>query len=291
VPPHVTTFFQTYCIHCHGTTKPKGDFQTGLLKVSANAADAENWQLVLDNLQLGEMPPKDARQPQPAEVEQVTSWIQNELSRAAAELKGTGGEVVLRRLNRVEYENTIADLFDVHGNFAAGFPDDLREHGFDNNGGALMLSSAQMQEYMKAADFILARAIAPPQQPQTVSKTFTLHDGNRRAIELTQNNLANRLETFDRLTPQEKANTRKMEEAVKANPDSYGYRFPVLENGELRPPKTSDGPHLDAVMTVQNYFSGEPQLGLPAGRGWYRVSGGLCAEERRQARAAEVHRP
>ena len=271
VPPHVTTFFQTYCIHCHGTTKPKGDFQTGLLKVSANAADAENWQLVLDNLQLGEMPPKDARQPQPAEVEQVTSWIQNELSRAAAELKGTGGEVVLRRLNRVEYENTIADLFDVHGNFAAGFPDDLREHGFDNNGGALMLSSAQMQEYMKAADFILARAIAPPQQPQTVSKTFTLHDGNRRAIELTQNNLANRLETFDRLTPQEKANTRKMEEAVKANPDSYGYRFPVLENGELRPPKTSDGPHLDAVMTVQNYFSGEPQLGLPAGRGWYRV--------------------
>ncbi|MBL8827819.1 MAG: DUF1587 domain-containing protein [Planctomycetaceae bacterium] len=26
------------------------------------------------------------------------------------------------RLNRMEYENTIADLFDVHGNFAAGFP-------------------------------------------------------------------------------------------------------------------------------------------------------------------------
>lgn len=272
VPPRVTTFFQTYCIHCHGTTKPKGDFQIGLLKVSANVADAENWQLVLDNLQLGEMPPKDAKQPQPAEVEPVTSWIQNELSRAATELKGNGGEVVLRRLNRVEYENTIADLFDVHGNFAAGFPDDLREHGFDNNGGALMLSSAQMQEYMKAADFILARAIAPPQQPQTVSKTFTLHDGNRRAIELTQKNLANRLETFDRLTPQEKASTRKMEEAAKANPDSHGYRFPVLENGELRPPKPTDGPHLDAVMTVQNYFSGEPTLAYP-GRlaGWCKV--------------------
>ncbi len=34
----------------------------------------------------------------------------------------------------------------------------------------------------------------------------------------------------------------------------------------LRPPKPTDGPHLDAVMTVQQYFSGEPQsLGLPAG--------------------------
>ena len=271
VDPQVTAFLNRYCVECHGATKPKGDFPIGQLKVSANRADAENWQLVLDNLQLGEMPPRDAKQPQPAEVEQVTSWIQTELSRAAEELKGTGDEVVLRRLNRVEYENTVADLFDVHGNFAAGFPDDLREHGFDNNGAALMLSAAQMQEYMKAADFILTRAIAPSQRPQTVNRTFTLHDGNRRAIEGARKNLADRLAKFDSLTPQEKANTLKMEEAARANPDSHGYRFPVLDNGELRPPRPTDGPHLDAVMTVQNYFSGEPQVGLPAGRGWYRV--------------------
>lgn len=274
VAPAVAKFFQTYCINCHGGTKPKGDFRVDALKIAANAAEAENWQLVLDNLQLGEMPPKDAKQPKPAEVEQVTAWIQKELSRAAAELKGTGGEVVLRRLNRVEYENTIADLFDVHGDFTAGFPDDLREHGFDNNGAALMLSSAQMQEYMKANEFILARAIAPATRPETKSKTFTLHDENRNSMEASRKNLARRLEKFDSLTPQEKANTRKQEEEAKANPDSHGYRFPVLENGELRPPKPTDGPHLDAVMTVQRYFSGEPQshrhfnLSRP---GWYRV--------------------
>jgi hypothetical protein len=102
-------------------------------------------------------------------------------------------------------------------------------------------------------------------------KTLTLHDGNRRAIDAAAKNLAMRLSKFDNLTPQEKVNTRKMEEALKANPDSDGYRFPVWDNGELRPPKPTDGPHLDAVMTAQNYFSGEPQLGLPAGRGWYRV--------------------
>ena len=271
VNPQVTAFLKLYCVECHGVTKPKGDFRVDALKIAANSADAENWQLVLDNLQLGEMPPKDAKQPTPAEVEKVTGWIQSEISRAASVLKGTGGEVVLRRLNRVEYANTIADLFDVHGDFTAGFPEDLREHGFDNNGAALMLSAAQMQEYMKAADFILARAIAPAKRPETVSKTLTLHDGNRRAIELTRKGLADRLANFDRLTPQEKANTRKMEEAAKADPESHGYRFPVLDNGELRPPKPTDGPHLDAVMTVQNYFSGEPQLGLPAGRGWYRV--------------------
>jgi hypothetical protein len=271
VDPQVTAFLKRYCVECHGATKPKGDFRVDALRIAANTADAENWQLVLGNLQLGEMPPKDAKQPTPADVEKITSWIQSEIARAAVALKGTGGEVVLRRLNRFEYENTIADLFDVHGDFTAGFPEDLREHGFDNNGAALMLSAAQMQEYMKAADFVLARAIAPPTRPETMSKTSTLHDGNRRAIEIARKGLENRLANFDKLTPQEKANTRKMEEAVKANPDSHGYRFPVWENGTLRPPKLTDGPHLDAVMTVQQYFSGEPQIGLPAGRGWYRV--------------------
>ena len=252
VDPQVTAFLNRYCVECHGATKPKGDFQIGQLKVSANQADAENWQLVLDNLHLGEMPPKEAKlHPKPAEVKPVTEWIQSELSRAASALKGTGGEVVLRRLNRVEYQNTIADLFDVHGDFTAGFPEDMREHGFDNNGAALMLSAAQMQEYMKAADFVLARAIAPAQRPETVSKTFTLHDGNRMGIEISRKGLADRLANFDRLTPQEQKRTREAEAAAKANPDSHGYRFPVVENGTLRVPKPTDGPHLDAVMTVK----------------------------------------
>ncbi|MDA1316346.1 MAG: hypothetical protein O2968_23780, partial [Acidobacteria bacterium] len=100
VDPQVTAFLKRYCIECHGATKPKGDFRVDALRIAANAADAENWQLMLDNLQLGEMPPKDAKQPTPAEVEKVIGWIQSEISRAASVLKGTDGEVVLRRLNR-----------------------------------------------------------------------------------------------------------------------------------------------------------------------------------------------
>lgn len=278
---HITAFLKRYCIECHGPKMPKGDFRMDELKISATAADAENWQLVLDNLHLGEMPPEDAMQPKPAEVEQVTAWIQNELTRAAAELKGTGGEVVLRRLNRVEYENTIADLFDVHGDFTAGFPEDMREHGFDNNGGALMLSAAQMYEYMKAADFILARAIAPAKRPETKSVTFTLHDCNRMAMESARKNLEDRLAKFDQLTPFEQKHTRQIQEAALKEP-ANGYRFPVLENGSLRPPKPDDGPHLDAVMTVQQYFSGEPRTNrhFPIRQpGWYRVKAVAYAQK------------
>lgn len=274
IDPQVGRFLERYCAGCHGPTDPEGDFRIGELAVATNQAAAERWQMVLDNLQLGEMPPEEARQPTPAEVEAVAAWIRGEISRAAAALGG-GGEVVHRRLNRAEYENTIADLFDVHGDLAAGFPDDLREHGYDTNGGALMLSAAQMQEYLKAADFILARAIAPPTRPEPLKKTFTLHDENRHAMEAARRNLASRLERFDSLTPQEQAGTRRMEEAARAEPESFGYRFPVLEGGTLRPPRPSDGPQLDAVMTVQQYFSGQPQshrhtqVRRP---GWYRVT-------------------
>ena len=272
VDPRVPAFLKTYCIDCHGLKKQKGDFRVDELKISATAADAENWQLVLDNLHLGEMPPKDAKlHPKPAEVEPVTAWIQSEISRAASVLKGSGGEVVLRRLNRAEYQNTIADLFDVHGDFTAGFPDDTLDHGFDNNGAALMLSAAQVQEYMKAAEFVLARAMAPAKRPETVSKTLTLHEGNRRAIEVTRKGLDDRLANFDKLGPVEQKHTLQIQAEAKDDP-AYGYRFPVRENGTLRPPKPDDGPHLDAVMTVQQYFSGEPSISFPGRQaGWCRV--------------------
>ena len=272
VDPRVPAFLKTYCIDCHGPKKQKGDFRVDELKISATAADAENWQLVLDNLHLGEMPPEDAKlHPKPAEVEVVAAWIQSELSRAASVLKGTGGEVVLRRLNRAEYQNTIADLFDLHGDFTAGFPDDTLDHGFDNNGAALMLSAAQVQEYMKAAEFVLARAIAPAKRPETVSKTLTLHEGNRMALENNRKNLERRLTDFERLTTDEKKRTLDMQAKMKIDA-AYGYRFPVRENGALRPPKPGDGPHLDAVMTVQQYGSGAPSLSFPGRQpGWYRV--------------------
>jgi|GEM_PF-3085843 len=77
VTPAVTAFFQTYCSGCHGPKKQQGDFRVDALKIAASTADAENWQLVLENLQLGEMPPKDAKQPKQTEVEQVTRWIQS----------------------------------------------------------------------------------------------------------------------------------------------------------------------------------------------------------------------
>ncbi|MBL9115093.1 MAG: DUF1592 domain-containing protein [Verrucomicrobiaceae bacterium] len=219
----VTAFMQTYCMSCHGEKKHKGDFRVDTLQISQTAADAENWQLVLDNLHLGEMPPEDEKQPKPAEVEPVTEWIQGELRRAALALSGQKGEVVLRRLNRFEYENTIEDIFDVRGDFTVGFPEDAVSGGFNNNGGALMLSAEQLGEYMKAADFILSRAIVTKPRPETRLVTFTLKDieDRRKAREEERlRRLGGKDDPGYTLTPAEK----KRREQQKAT-GNYGEPF------------------------------------------------------------------
>jgi hypothetical protein len=152
VPPKLRTFFSTYCSQCHGAETEEADFRVDtMLKVSATAVDAEYWQLVLDNLNLGEVPPEGENQPSDAERESVTEWIEGELRRARKALVGNTAEVVLRRLNRTDYQYTIDDLFDVRGDFTSGFPADARAEGLDNNGAALMLSSEQITQYMQAA--------------------------------------------------------------------------------------------------------------------------------------------
>ena len=129
---NLRTFFTTYCVKCHGPDAQEADFRVDRLRVSESVGDAEYWQLVLDNLNLGEMPPEVEKQPAEKEREAVTSWIDAELRRARRVLSGESGEVVLRRLNRTEYEYTIEDLFGVRGDFADGFPADATAESFDN---------------------------------------------------------------------------------------------------------------------------------------------------------------
>lgn len=172
----VTSFFAKYCNDCHGPQKQEGDLRLDTLPVSQTDADAEHWQSVMDKLHLGEMPPEDAKRPSLAEVEPVTAWINGELRRARAALGGQKSEVVLRRLNRLEYESTIEDLFGIRGDFAVAFPEDATGGGFNNNGAALSLSAEQVSEYLKAADFVLNRAIMLKPRPETKSVVFTLAD-------------------------------------------------------------------------------------------------------------------
>lgn len=163
-------FIQGYCVKCHGPDEDKGDYVLHEFftregdQWKVDVSDPENvyvLQDVLDQLNLGEMPPdkKGVKQPKSAEVKAVTQWLTNTL--LALEEGERSNVTVLRRLNRVEYRNTLRDLLGLDGltkDLTADFPADEEVHGFTNIGEALNLSDSHLESYLEAADEYVRRA-------------------------------------------------------------------------------------------------------------------------------------
>ncbi len=84
--------------------------------------------------------------------------------------------VVLRRLNRTEYQNTVRDLLGIDTDLKELLPLDSSAGGFDNVGEALHISSFLMDRYLEAADRALNVAIANLPQPPLVQKRYSLKD-------------------------------------------------------------------------------------------------------------------
>ena len=98
------------------------------------------------------------------------------LAQATDKVDAAQGRVVLRRLNRTEYQNTVRDLLGVDVDLKELLPLDSSAGGFDNVGEALHISSFLMDRYLDAADMALNVAIANLPQPPLVQKRYSLKD-------------------------------------------------------------------------------------------------------------------
>ncbi len=167
----VRPFLTRHCQECHSGEKPKGHFRLDDL---AGSRAEEKWQTVLQQLQSGEMPPKKKPRPPEQEVRATVEWI---TAKAAARRRAQG-RVVLRRLNRVEYQNTVHDLLGVDVDLKEALAVDGSMDGFDNVASALHLSSYALMRYLEAADKALTAAIANRPAPPTVKKRLILKDSH-----------------------------------------------------------------------------------------------------------------
>ncbi|QDU92889.1 DUF1592 domain-containing protein [Lignipirellula cremea] len=179
----VKPVLQQHCLKCHGEQKQAADFRLDTLGVDFQAGDAEGWTDVLDRLNLGEMPPPKEKQPSAAQRKLLVDWITGELQQAAAAKRSTGGRVVMRRLTRYEYNNTLRDLLGVDLDYAKDLPPEPPStEGFLNNGSTLEVSPLQIEYYLAAARRGLSEAIvtgAPPEPIQfRIEKTDTGKIGN-----------------------------------------------------------------------------------------------------------------
>lgn len=272
LPKEMTGFLNDYCIQCHGPKKSKGDFRVDKLQKISTVVHAEEWQLILDNLHLGEMPPEDEKQPKTAQLNKITEWIESELRQARKVLKGHTGEVVLRRLNSQEYEYTINDLFGYYGDFTSAFPEDAKEEGFDNNGASLMLSAAQVKEYMNAADEILKDLVKTGNKPKIHNVTFNLNDKNKSDWKRQPKDRERKRKQLDKLPPKEQKDFRDKE--VNYKKDLYwNFVYPVWENGKLRAPKPDDKPGTDYAYYKKGFGYQDPSPPVHIrDAGWYRFT-------------------
>src|SRR5688572_28660188 len=172
----VAAFLALHCMECHEGDRAKGDFRLDRLpRDLADDASRERWLVVLERVRAGEMPPEKKPRPAQGEVRQLTDWVHAGLKAADAK-RAAEGRAVLRRLNRVEYENTVRDLLGTDVDLREMLPPDTSLHGFDNVGDALHTSSFLMERYLEAADAALNMAIANGPQPPLVKKRYLLKD-------------------------------------------------------------------------------------------------------------------
>ncbi len=189
----IRPILKKHCLECHGATDPAKDFRIDQLTGNFDdVATQQRWQKLLKRVKAGEMPPKMKPRPSEKEVQALVDWI--DAQTAAATAKRTAeGRVVLRRLNRVEYENTVRDLLGVEVNLKEQLPQDGAADGFDNVGAALHTSSFLMEKYLEAADAALNVAITNrPKPPVSVKKRYSLTDTH--VVKTTTENVYRKLD-------------------------------------------------------------------------------------------------
>ncbi len=173
----VQPFLVQHCVKCHGPEKAEAKLRLdGLEADFINKPHSVHWVEVLNRINLGEMPPEDEPKPEAAELEPVTDWITAELGLARDRAQSTGGKILLRRLTRFEYANTVRNLLNVE--FVEGesplekLPPDGSIGGFDRVSKALLLDPSLMEAYLTVAQDVADRAVAfrPPLVPERVRR-------------------------------------------------------------------------------------------------------------------------
>ena len=161
----VRPFVEANCVACHDAKTRKGDLDLTGFQTSASVAnDLDSWDLVLEQLEAGTMPPAKAKKhPSAQERAEVVAWIKAIRQAEATRLAGDPGLVPARRLSNAEYDRTIRDLTGVDIRPTREFPvDPANEAGFDNSAESLTMSPPLVKKYLEAARKVADHLVLKP---------------------------------------------------------------------------------------------------------------------------------
>ena len=156
-------FLAETCFRCHS-----GETHEGALNLEKLGTDLQDlsllniWTRVHDRIANREMPPKSESRPNTAQTQKFLSELSDDLNRADLIHRRT----TLRRLNRVEYEKTVCDLFGINISLKDLLPEDSETAGFDTVGDGLGISAEHLLGYLQASDQLVTKILEPdPKAP------------------------------------------------------------------------------------------------------------------------------
>lgn len=165
----VQPFLTRYCAECHSGDQAEAGVDFNQYATDEHLIEERpRWDQIRGMIRIGAMPPVDySQQPDMNQRELVANWIDQRINTVDCDVVHDPGRVSMRRLNNVEYDNSIRDLLGFDSNFQpsaiVGFPTDDVGNGFDNQGDVLAMSQLQLEKYLEAAALIADKAIVPPE--------------------------------------------------------------------------------------------------------------------------------
>jgi hypothetical protein len=192
------SFLDRHCVACHGADVQEGDVRLDTLALPPHdPAEADVWRRVYRAVDSGEMPPAEEPRPDAAAADRLLDQVSAELAKAS------DPSPALRRMNRVEYENTVRDLLGIDADLADLLPEDGSVQGFDNVAGGLGLSSILMERYLEAADTAFDHVIrrVKPLPPATRRAVLMEVKDNIEAVEQAKGGVIAREGAYVDFTP------------------------------------------------------------------------------------------
>ena len=159
-----------YCLPCHDTETQSGGLALEGVSTENPAEHPGIWERVIRRLGAGEMPPGGLPRPDANSVSAFTGALETELDTAARRTP-YAGRGVIRRLNRTEYANAVADLLALRLPLEQQLPPDGQAAGFDNIGDALSMSPLLLERYLKIARRVSRLAVGTS-DPEPVTEVF-----------------------------------------------------------------------------------------------------------------------
>jgi cytochrome c553 len=168
----VRPVLRTLCSKCHSPQKKKGDVDLVSPGDGRDALrDRKLWRKSAAQLEILEMPPSDAPQPNAEQRGMLLKWM-----KAAADFVDCSdpaeldpGPSTLRRLTRTEYDQTVRDLLGLSVDVSekVGIPEESTGAAYDTLANGLLLPPALMDKVFAAADYALERFQATPKAFKT----------------------------------------------------------------------------------------------------------------------------